>query len=474
MISVFAAGFFPEIQPGDDLGLLIGDALDGVLEDGDILAVTSKIVSKAEGRQVAAADREDAITAETVRVVATRHHARGTTRIVQNRLGLVMAAAGVDASNTPDGVALLLPVDPDASARRLCSVLRERFGIRIGVVITDTFGRPWREGQTDAAIGASGIRVLADLRGTPDAQGRRLDVTVSAVADEIAAAADLVKGKTSGNPVAVVRGLSHFLADLEEPGAHALVRPASEDMFSRGSHEAWNDGYAAALASVQAPGGSEGVSDKGAAAWDVVIPVKGTDAAKSRLAGESVQRRATAMAIAIDTVNAVKAAANVHKVVVVTSPEAAPSFERLQVGVVVESGERAEDGLNAAVALGLRSLAEESKDSPSRQGVAVLLGDLPALQPSELVDALRFASRYPRAMVPDADGVGTVLLAAAPGFVHFPAFGTNSRHAHLAAGYVEVAMPASSGLRRDVDTLEQLAACSSLGTETKAIVEKRS
>ena len=197
------------------------------LADGDILAVTSKIVSKAEGRQVAADDREQAITDETVRVVATRAHPGGVTRIVENRQGLVLAAAGVDASNTPDGIVLLLPVDPDASARALCAALRERTGLRLGVLITDTAGRPWREGQTDIAIGAAGVAVLDDLRGTTDAGGRRLDVTVAAVADEIAAAADLVKGKTSGNPVAVVRGLGRLVGELEEAAGAAALDPAA-------------------------------------------------------------------------------------------------------------------------------------------------------------------------------------------------------------------------------------------------------
>jgi len=244
--SVHAVPGLPEIVAGDDLAVLIGDALPP-LEDGDILAVTSKIVSKAEGRQVRAADREDAITAETVRVVATREHAHGVTRIVENRQGLVLAAAGVDSSNTPEGTVLLLPEDPDASARALCAALRERFGVRIGIVISDTLGRPWREGQTDLAIGAAGIRVLDDLRGTGDANGRRLDVTVAAVADEIAGAADLVKGKTSGVPVAIVRGLGHLVADLDAPGARAIVRPPEQDMFRLGTREAWDEGYRAGL-----------------------------------------------------------------------------------------------------------------------------------------------------------------------------------------------------------------------------------
>lgn len=247
LLTVFAVGGLPEFAPGDDLATIIGDAVEGILEEGDILAVTSKIVSKAEGRLVQARDREDAITAETVRVVASRAHAGGVTRIVENRLGLVLAAAGVDSSNTPEGHVLLLPEDPDASALALASALRARFGLRIGIVVSDTLGRPWRQGQTDVAIGAAGIRVLDDLRGTRDANGRRLDVTVAATADEIAAAADLVKGKSGGLPVAVVRGLGHVVGGLDLPGARSLVRPAAEDMFRLGTTEAWDEGYAAGL-----------------------------------------------------------------------------------------------------------------------------------------------------------------------------------------------------------------------------------
>lgn len=256
--TVFALDGIPEIVAGDDLVGMIGDAVvatastngggTGRLEDGDIVSVTSKIVSKAEGRSIPAIDREDAITAEAVRVVATRQHPGGVTRIVENRLGLVLAAAGVDSSNTPDGTVLLLPVDPDASARVICQTLRERFGVRVGVIITDTLGRPWRQGQTDVAIGASGIRVIDDLRGTTDAGGRPLNVTLPAVADEIAGATDLVKGKSGGFPVAIVRGLGHLVAALEEPGARALVRPAEQDMFRVGSAEAYAAGLAAGRA----------------------------------------------------------------------------------------------------------------------------------------------------------------------------------------------------------------------------------
>lgn len=240
--SVFPVPGLPEFEAGDDLAGILGDALAGLpegLQDGDILAITSKILSKCEGRQVVATDREDAITAETVRLVAQR----GRTRIVQNRQGLVLAAAGVDGSNAPDGVVLLLPEDPDGSARALAAALHERFGLRVGIVITDTLGRAWRVGQTDVAIGAAGIAVVDDHRGRTDANGVELEATIIAVADEIAAAADLVKGKATGIPVAVVRGLGHLVANLDAPGAGTLVRPFEDDLFRLGTDLAWEEGY---------------------------------------------------------------------------------------------------------------------------------------------------------------------------------------------------------------------------------------
>jgi coenzyme F420-0:L-glutamate ligase/coenzyme F420-1:gamma-L-glutamate ligase len=238
---VWAVPGIPEVSAGDHLpSLLVGWV--GDLQDGDILVVSSKIVSKAEGRLIAATDREDAITAETVRVVASRRHPGGVTRIVENPLGIVQAAAGVDSSNVPEGYVLLLPVDPDASARAIARAFADR-GTRIGVIVSDTLGRPWRVGQTDAAIGAAGVLVVDDLRGTADAGGRALDVTVPAVADEIASAADLVKGKAASLPVAVVRGLGRLVTSLDAPGARALVRPAEQDMFRTGSDEAYAAGF---------------------------------------------------------------------------------------------------------------------------------------------------------------------------------------------------------------------------------------
>ncbi|MEE1929321.1 coenzyme F420-0:L-glutamate ligase [Streptomyces sp. TRM 70351] len=248
---VWALPGIPEVAPGDDLVRLVAEAatrpgLPG-LADGDVVVVTSKIVSKAEGRVVRAADREAAIDAETVRVVARR----GPARIVESRHGFVMAAAGVDASNTPAGTVLLLPEDPDGSARRLRDGLRAALGVEVGVVVTDTFGRPWREGQTDVAIGAAGLRVLADLRGGTDAHGNPLGVTVTAVADELAGAGELVKGKADGLPVAVVRGLPQHVRELapddgDEPdtGARALVRAARNDMFRLGASEAVREAVA--------------------------------------------------------------------------------------------------------------------------------------------------------------------------------------------------------------------------------------
>ena len=234
-VQVFGIAGIPEITQGADLAGLIADAATAPggpgLQDGDILVITSKVVSKAEGR-VAAVTREDAVAAETVRVVARR----GTMTIAQTRHGFVMAAAGVDESNTAPGTVVLLPEDPDESARRLRKALRAaRPGVSVGVVVTDTFGRPWRAGQTDTAIGAAGVLPLRDHRGEADAWGNTLDVTVAAVADEIAAAGDLVKGKARQLPVALVRGLSGLVTDADGPGARELVRPSSEDMFRLGA-----------------------------------------------------------------------------------------------------------------------------------------------------------------------------------------------------------------------------------------------
>jgi coenzyme F420-0:L-glutamate ligase/coenzyme F420-1:gamma-L-glutamate ligase len=233
-LSVLPVTGLPEVRPGDDLAGLIAAAI--ALVDGDVLVVTSKVVSKAEGRLVTIeGDREQErlrlVDEETVRVVARR----GTTTIAETRHGLVLAAAGVDASNVQSDEVALLPVDPDASARRLRDELQRRTGHTVGVVISDTLGRPWRNGQTDCAIGASGVAPIRDARGTTDSHGHVLEVTEIAVADELAAAAELVKGKSDGVPVAVVRGYAY---DDDGRGAAALVRPAHQDWFRLGTVEA--------------------------------------------------------------------------------------------------------------------------------------------------------------------------------------------------------------------------------------------
>jgi dehydro coenzyme F420 reductase / coenzyme F420-0:L-glutamate ligase / coenzyme F420-1:gamma-L-glutamate ligase len=228
-VTVLPVTGLPEIAAGADLAALIAAAAPD-LRDGDILVVTSKVVSKAEGR-VTAIPRDQAIEAETVRVVARR----GPTTIAQTRHGLVLAAAGVDESNTAPGTVVLLPEDPDESARRIRKGLQGRLGVTIGVLVTDTMGRPWRAGQTDNAIGAAGVLPVRDYRGEADTFGNILEVTVAAVADEIAAAADLVKGKSRGVPAAVVRGLDGLVTEPDGPGARAIIRAAEEDMFRFGS-----------------------------------------------------------------------------------------------------------------------------------------------------------------------------------------------------------------------------------------------
>lgn len=228
----------PEFRPGDDLAAAIAAAAPW-LRDDDVVVITSKVVSKCEGRIVAAPTdpeerdtlRRKLIDDEAVRVLARK----GRTLITENAIGLVQAAAGVDGSNVDSAELALLPVDPDGSAAAVRASLADRLGVRVGVIITDTMGRAWRTGQIDAAIGASGLTVLHGYAGAHDAHGNELVVTEVAVADEIAAAADLVKGKLTGMPVAVVRGLA-----LHDDGStgRTLVRPGEEDLFWLGTAEA--------------------------------------------------------------------------------------------------------------------------------------------------------------------------------------------------------------------------------------------
>jgi coenzyme F420-0:L-glutamate ligase/coenzyme F420-1:gamma-L-glutamate ligase len=238
MISAEAVPGLPEVRPGDDLGAL----LRGRVRDGDLLVVAHKIVSKAEGRVVRLADVEPSsrairLAAEhdkdprqvevVLRETAELVRAERGVLICRTRHGFVCANAGVDASNAADGTLVLLPEDPDASAR----ALRAQLGARAAVVIADSFGRAWRHGQADVAIGVAGLAPLEDWRGRPDSTGRELRATWIAVADEAAAAADLARRKDSREPAVVVRGLERFVVDEDGPGAAALVRARAEDLF---------------------------------------------------------------------------------------------------------------------------------------------------------------------------------------------------------------------------------------------------
>ena len=237
-ISVHPVPGLPEFSPGDDLAGAVAAAAPW-MADGDVVVVTSKAVSKVEGRLVPVppgADREalrlQAVEDEAVRVVARR----GPLAIVQTRQGWVVAAAGIDASNVAQDALVLLPEDGDASARALRERLRELLGVDVAVVVSDTFGRTWREGLTDVAVGAAGIAALIDHRGSVDAFGNRLETTRTAVVDELAGAADLVKGKLAGVPVAVIRGLTPRPAEPDD-GTRPLVRLPADDLFPYGARD---------------------------------------------------------------------------------------------------------------------------------------------------------------------------------------------------------------------------------------------
>ena len=228
-ISLIPVPGIPEVKPGDDLAELISAA--ATLQADDVVVVTQKVVSKAEGRLVAV-DPDDPVAhkafveAEAVRVLRRR----GDLVMTETRHGFVCANAGVDLSNVAEGWAALLPVDPDRSARWIRDGLRARTGLSVGVIVSDTFGRTWRRGVTDVAIGTAGVAGVVDLRGTRDALGRELAVTEVCVADELAGAAELVMGKAAGIPVAIVRGVDPSW--LRESSVKAeVVRPYAEDLF---------------------------------------------------------------------------------------------------------------------------------------------------------------------------------------------------------------------------------------------------
>jgi coenzyme F420-0:L-glutamate ligase / coenzyme F420-1:gamma-L-glutamate ligase len=241
-LQITAAADIGDINASSDLTSLIASALvdlhwaDGSrgIRSGDIVVVTSKVVSKSEGRVVACADaaeRERIIDSESVRLLARR----GPTRIVETHHGLVLAAAGVDESNTEAGTVVLLPMDPDESARRIRAGLMAALDELLAVVITDTMGRAWRLGVTDHAIGAAGLRTIEDLRGSRDHNGRLIERTIVGTADQVAGAAALVGAKDSRRPVSVVRGLAGLVTPEDGPGAAALIRSADEDMFRHGT-----------------------------------------------------------------------------------------------------------------------------------------------------------------------------------------------------------------------------------------------
>jgi coenzyme F420-0:L-glutamate ligase / coenzyme F420-1:gamma-L-glutamate ligase len=237
VITIFAPSWIGDVIPGTDLGAAILTAIEadpgGPLQDGDIVVVTSKIISKAAGHVAPASRRAELISSETRHTVARR----AETTIVRTRGGLTIAAAGVDRSNVPAESILLLPRDPDGSAATLHERLVAATGLRLGVIVSDTAGRPWRVGQTDHAIGVCGVLALDNYAGTHDPYGNELQITAIAVADELAAAADLVKGKLRGRPVAVVRGLDHLVGGTESCACE-LLREEGKDMFSFGSQEA--------------------------------------------------------------------------------------------------------------------------------------------------------------------------------------------------------------------------------------------
>lgn len=302
-VTILPLHGIPEVREGDDLVDLVDRGLraSGVtLVDGDVVVVSSKVASKALGLVSEDPDKERVVSGETDAVVAERVSGDQLTRIVKAKAGPVMAAAGVDGSNTGErGGWLLLPHDPDGVCRQLHADLTHRHDVRLGVVLSDTAGRPWRVGQVDFAIGAHGLRVLDDLRGAVDADGRDLSVTARALVDEIAAAADLVKGKVLGVPVAVVRGLGDVVHNLPpaaalagqadpeaaiapepQPGARDLVRTGPEDWFAHGRVEA-------VRAALGAPPGS-------ALARQVGIPPAGPDARAGAVG------RAARLAVALD------------------------------------------------------------------------------------------------------------------------------------------------------------------------------
>ncbi|MFC3504519.1 coenzyme F420-0:L-glutamate ligase [Micromonospora krabiensis] len=335
------------VSEGDDLAAVIATAAPW-LRDGDVLVVTSKIVSKSEGQLVdVPADgperqtaRDEVLAAETARVVATR----GATRIVQTHHGFVMASAGIDASNVDKTRLVLLPKDPDASARALRAALRARYDLDVAVVISDTMGRPWRNGLTDVALGVAGMSALRDHRGEVDPYGNELQLTQMAVVDELAAAGELIKGKIDQVPVAVVRGyLTAARPDEDEAGAAVLVRDAAQDLFSLGTAEARTAGLVAAMTLPDGPGDTPADPAAVRRAIDAVAGVVAPGTVFTLVADDDDVRaglvaavpgwpdRATTLVLGspptpVDTTDLVRFGADVHRLRVALAVEGVPSL----------------------------------------------------------------------------------------------------------------------------------------------------
>lgn len=233
-LTMWGVSGIGEVKPGDQVGDIIVEACraepNGPLLDRDVVVVTQKIVSKAEGRLVSVdpndpLSHKKVVEEEAVRVLRRR----GDLVITETKHGFICANSGVDLSNVESGYAALLPLDSDRSARRIRDIIRAKVGVEVGVIVSDTFGRPWRMGLTDVAIGVAGVAGVVDLRGTPDALGRTMQVTEVCVADQLAGAAEMVMGKSSGIPVAIVRGANTEW--FREASMKEIVRPAREDLF---------------------------------------------------------------------------------------------------------------------------------------------------------------------------------------------------------------------------------------------------
>jgi coenzyme F420-0:L-glutamate ligase/coenzyme F420-1:gamma-L-glutamate ligase len=318
----------PEVEPGDDLAALLEPPLAACgARDGDVVAVTQKVVSKAEGRIVPGKDRAAWVERESVAVVARR----GDLLITRTRHGLVCANAGVDASNVREGFLTLLPEDPDASAERLQKELSTRLGLaRLGVVITDTFGRPWREGVVDVAIGCAGLSPLIDLRGTADDHGSVLETTVVAFADAVAAASGLVMTKTARVPAALVRGLDDAFGAAPPGPARALVRSLGEDLFRE-----------SALVAVSAARPSDSFGPGDVARELVEEAVRAADASSSADSSfvvlDSAAARRRLLAVVIDADDALRSAP-VLIVPCVRVSAGAPEAGALEEGVLLAGG----------------------------------------------------------------------------------------------------------------------------------------